>query len=153
MKKKKKKHAKKKEKKEKDFCDACGLFIEVSEDYPEKSSLLKKLKDLNIRKNGIYGKKVFFTYGKPPLTKVCVVGSKRWMESGNRRILWMERRCEDFQVKWPFLELPNFISIYTTKRNSRIANRLTITAIVIAVVGLLLIIFSAEVKCFLKNLF
>ena len=155
----KKKDSKKKREKKKNFCDACGLNVTIPADSENDSrrneAFFKKLEDLDLKKKGRFGIDRTITIGGTThsLIDFCAVGSKSRIKRGNRRVLWIKKRCKDFQIKLPDLKLPDFISIYTTKRNSRIANRLTIIAIVIAVLGLLLILFSAEVKCFLKNLF
>lgn len=153
MKKKRKEDTKKEEKKEKNFCDACGLFIDLEEESLSEEEFLEKLKTLGLRKKGRFGKKVFYTYGGPRYTKICVLGSKNWRKNGNRRVLWMKKRCEDFQLGWLSFKLSDYISIYTAKRISRTANKLAIIVIAIAVAALLLVLFAAEVKCFLESLF
>jgi hypothetical protein len=81
-------------------------------------------------------------------------GSISRKKNGNRRVFWIKKRCKDFELELPdSLKLSDYILIHATKKNSRNTNRLTKIAIAIAGVGLFLILFGAEVKCFLKNFF
>ena len=153
----KRKDSKKKEKKEKNFCDACGLYKVLKacsdEEGKKNEEYFKKLEDLGIRAKKKFGRDMSAIGGGFVTSKFCVLSHKIWIKKGKRKILWMEKRCKDFQPRLPSLELSDYVSFHTTNKNSRTANCLAIIVILIAGAGLLLIIFATEIKCFLKNLF
>lgn len=137
---------KKKEKKEKNFCEACGLYITLVENTKEEAEANEKyfqsLVDLGIRGKGKFGRDISMSTSGPSIIKFCALGNKLRSKKGKRKLLWMEKRCSDFQPKLRPLELSDYIAIRTANKNSKAANLLTGIAILIALIGLALIIFG-----------